>query len=911
MKKPKLNTSDPFAEPSDIFDTPASSVLVDNRPRQLGKPVKNVFPRTTAFDYRIAIIGEAPGRDEELQGEPFVGASGRFLNALLAKANIQRSALFVGNICQYRPPNDDISFFSRQGVEITSGLEQLKTDLALFEPNICVLLGKTALWAAKGVDDIGNWRGSVFISDVSGPFLGRKCIASYHPAACLRQYEWTPLLVFDLKKALKHAFNPRLDERHRDLLWNLSYEELISELDSIIRNKTPVSPDIEGGLSSLSCCSFATSATRSILVPFTKLDGSSYWETDEQEYQIWDRFVRILSDVRIPKCWQNGLYDRFILQYGYNIVVRGNVDDTMLKFWEQWCELEKGLASQCSILTDECYYKFERKSADYQTQAIYCCKDSANTYEINSKLEKILARNNPRGLEHYRFNNALLNPILYMELRGIRYDTTSANQRRIDVLNHIYDLQADLDQIAGCSCPTDRNLLRDLVANKLCYKRDQTKPKKDHVEDYKWAMHTLSQPNELSKIQLSRLNVILGRSMNIKSAAFKTFLYETLKLPKQYHPVTGALSTNYEALLKIQRKQKHQAVQLAIEIGELRTRAQMLAISADPDGRVRCGYNVVGTETGRLTCYTSPTGSGYNLQTIPAENQQKPKDHPLRGGLRDLFIADEGSYLFQCDLSGADGWTVGARLASLGDPTMLDDLRARLKPAAIICYMLRHGHDSLRGKTREEIRDLLKEISKDSWDYFACKQGIWGTCYTMGPRKLAEVIHIQSEGKVYMSESETRDFQRAVFARYNVRLWHDAVARYIRNCKGTPTLTSPSGHTRKFFGRPDDILAQMLAHEPQSVTTYATNLAVYKLWTDPENRLYKGEHCTLRIEPLHQVHDALIGQFRIDDTSWAVDKIKSYFNNPINIAGQTIVIPFEGAYGTNWALDDKSKVGSI
>lgn len=356
------------------------------------------------------------------------------------------------------------------------------------------------------------------------------------------------------------------------------------------------------------------------------------------------------------------------------------------------------------------------------------------------------------------------------------------------------------------------------------------------------------------------------------------------------------------------REKASRVVSLALEISSLRTRAQMLQIDADKDGRVRCGYNIVGTETGRITCYTSPSGSGYNLQTIPKEDTLKADDHPLRGGMRDLFVADEGCYIFECDLSGSDGWTIGANLASLGDSTMIDDLRFGLKPAAVICYMLRHGNDSLQNRDRSKIKNLLSEVKKEDWDYFACKQGIWGTCYLMGPDKLATVIAKRSEGKVWLTREQVYAFQQAVFTRYNVKKWHEATLKYLKQQPYPPTLTSASGHTRKFFGRKDEVLGEALAHEPQSITTFCINLAMHNLWTDKENRLPNNK---LRIEPLHQIHDALLGQFKIEDTAWAISRIKHYFTNPIRIAGQEITIPFEGTYGTNWALDKSSKVGSI
>lgn len=118
-------------------------------------------------------------------------------------------------------------------------------------------------------------------------------------------------------------------------------------------------------------------------------------------------------------------------------------------------------------------------------------------------------------------------------------------------------------------------------------------------------------------------------------------------------------------------------------------------------------------------------------------------------------------------------------------------------------------------------------------------------------------------------------------------------------------MTAASGQTRIFFDRKDEILPKAVAHEAQVNTTYATNLAMYRLWSDGENR--EGQSTSiynsgvrLRVEPLHQVHDALLGQFRKDFTPWAIDKIKSWFNNSMMIAGQRITIPFEGHYGRSW-----------
>lgn len=889
-----------------------------------GKPVPNIFPTITNQPYRIAIIGDCPSQDDERIGQPFVGTSGKFLNALLAKHNILRDACFLGNACQIRPPGGDITKFERDGEEVQRGLYNLYLDLAKYKPNICLLLGKLPLWAfhSNNGAQLDSWRGSLFVDTHN-----IKCLVSHHPSTCLRQYDYTPLLTFDIGKAKQESFSPILQINERYLETKLTVDETINRLEQVSLTKPLIALDIEGYVDAMSCLSIATSSTDCFIVPFSTRDGRNYYSSPDDERRVWKALIAVLADPKIPKVLQNSLYDRFVLQYSYNIVIRGVVDDTMLKHHELYCELEKSLGFQCSLYTKQPYYKSDRKSDDRETFWRYCCMDSAVTHEINTKLEQWL-----QGPEkaHYRFNIDLLNPILYMENRGIKYDTALASKRQTEIQQLVYETQYKIDQIAGKGLPKNSTpeSLVSLIRSTMCFKRDDSTPKKAFVNDLPKCIELANGYPQCSVSDLGYLSTALGMSLNTKGEGLKEYLYGELKLPTQYaiDPNTKQkrISTNYESLLRLTKLSDNPILPLILDMGELRTRSQMLAISADKDGRIRCGYNIVGTETGRLTCYTSPTGSGYNLQTIPSENTLKPLDHPCRNGMRDLFVADDGYYIFQCDLSGADGWTVAAHLASLGDPTMLDDYRAGIKPAKVLCYLMRHGASSLTGKTRQEIKDLTKSVEKDSWDYFASKIGQHGTSYLMGARKLANQVFIQSEGRIVVSESDMKNLQRLFTIRYRVQIWHDWMKRHLAKQPYPPKLSGASGMTRKFFGRQTDVLGQALAHEPQVNTTYATNLAAHRLWNDRENRKFESYQrrdiqdlstaslrTLLKIEPLHQVHDALLGQFKITDTEWAITKIKQWFDNEIVIAGIKLKIPFEGNYGTNWALDKQSKVGDI
>jgi DNA polymerase len=126
--------------------------------------VENQQPVVAPNAQRIAIVGEAPGEQEENYGIPFVGASGQLLDRTLSDVGISRQQCFVGNICRVRPPGNDINRFPWDGEEIQSGLARLRLDLGTFNPNIVVLLGNAALRAAGKDGKISEWRGSLFES---------------------------------------------------------------------------------------------------------------------------------------------------------------------------------------------------------------------------------------------------------------------------------------------------------------------------------------------------------------------------------------------------------------------------------------------------------------------------------------------------------------------------------------------------------------------------------------------------------------------------------------------------------------------------------------------------------------------------------------------------------------------------
>ena len=102
--------------------------------------------RETAETARIMIVGEAPGANENGQGRPFVGASGRVLNDLLAAARLDRSKVFITNVLKYRPPGNR----TPSTLEGLHGQEELRREWTILRPTLTIAVGATAHWVLRG-----------------------------------------------------------------------------------------------------------------------------------------------------------------------------------------------------------------------------------------------------------------------------------------------------------------------------------------------------------------------------------------------------------------------------------------------------------------------------------------------------------------------------------------------------------------------------------------------------------------------------------------------------------------------------------------------------------------------------------------------------------------------------------------
>jgi DNA polymerase len=153
------------------------------------RPDKKVVVGVGNLDAKIMFVGEAPGAEEEIQGEPFVGPAGQLLNKMIKAMGVDRSEVYIGNIMNWRPEMDATRGGEQVGnrpptaEEMAHCLPYLRAQIAIVKPQLLVALGGTAAKGLIGADAVptlgavkGQWH----------DFAGTPLMITYHPSYLLR-----------------------------------------------------------------------------------------------------------------------------------------------------------------------------------------------------------------------------------------------------------------------------------------------------------------------------------------------------------------------------------------------------------------------------------------------------------------------------------------------------------------------------------------------------------------------------------------------------------------------------------------------------------------------------------------------------------------------------------------------------
>lgn len=331
----------------------------------------------------MAILGEAPGEEEERAGVPFIGASGRLLrNHLLPDAGLDDRWFHILNTFSKRPPYNNLKVYTatktelkKEGLPILGTplqkrylrpeywymIEETRDVLSSIKPDLIIGLGATALWLLSGESAITSYRGTFFNSTHG------RAICTFHPAAILRQWGNYPVAWADLSKVTLMLRNELPDPLERTFYINPDFRE-IREVYDIFSNfpTDTLGVDIETAPSTgqITTISFST-PTLGICIPlwnrYAKSEPSYWSHIDELLAWRWiDRFANLPN----PKVLQNGIYDsQYLLDAPIPIRLRNYCDDTNILHHALQPELPKDLGTLASLYLNEPAWKQMRISA--------------------------------------------------------------------------------------------------------------------------------------------------------------------------------------------------------------------------------------------------------------------------------------------------------------------------------------------------------------------------------------------------------------------------------------------------------------------------------------------------------------------------------------------------------------------
>lgn len=173
-----------------LIDQIKADILKQNICPDLARTAKQLVMGDGNPDSDIVFIGEAPGKNEDEQGIPFVGAAGRFLNEMLNMIGLKREDIYITNIVKYRPPENRDPLPE----EKEAFLPFLKKQLTVIKPKLIVFLGRHSMEV---------FLPGLKISDVHGQpkrYEGQVYLPLYHPAAALYDGSLRQILIDDFMR---------------------------------------------------------------------------------------------------------------------------------------------------------------------------------------------------------------------------------------------------------------------------------------------------------------------------------------------------------------------------------------------------------------------------------------------------------------------------------------------------------------------------------------------------------------------------------------------------------------------------------------------------------------------------------------------------------------------------------------
>lgn len=797
---------------------------------------------------KLAIVGEAPGAEEERQGRPFVGSTGKIVDDILISLNQPRETVYLTNVVKIRPPGNNIDALHILGKSINDFIPQLQEELNQLQPNAVIALGNTALTALTGYHGIEKYRGSILPCSIAQT----KVIPTIHPASLLhsdnsegklRSWKDLTFIKWDFKRAIDQSQFPEYNPPKRNLI--IANNAL--QLDRFLRKwegSIYCSVDIETFKTIPLCIGLAFSSDEAISVP---LFLSSMTRSDQ--ISCWEMCARLLADKDVYKIGQNFKFDQRLLRsccndtVNFGFKVNSFFFDTMLAFRTIYPELPSSLQFSTSILTEEPYYKDEGKEYNpkkdkFNRLLLYNAKDAAVTYEV---FEREYCELESFGIRDFFFNKVM----------------------------PLHDFYSRVEQ---------RGIKRDNFQKK--------------VLDEKYKDQRKELEKELFSLTYEYLDDPINVNSNGRNGDVPKLLFGLMKIPVRKSTDEKTL----DALMRnaVKNPQKKRILELILEIRKVKkTIGTYIDHEVDYRGRTLTSVRIA-LETGRTSnrilkapVTTKPFGLAF--QTIT-------KHGDVGNDLRSMFIPDEGHVLIEPDLSGAE-----ARVVSIlaRDEKLLKIFKYNLDLHRITKAWIDSLHIDLLEEFFINDNDLLcQELSKrinkhlksliDDEERQIGKKFRHAGHYDMGKREAARQTGL-SEWK------SSQILTRFHATNPNIReVFHKEIQEVLRD--NNRALISPHGRRRQFLNRwGDELFKEAYAQIPQATVSDHLKFSAKVI-----------ESRAPWVQILSESHDSFLAQIPINQVDKAVTIITEELERPIDFSKCSLprgelIIPCEIKIGEkNW-----------
>lgn len=791
------------------------------------------------LDARIVLVGEAPGKYENMHKRPFVGPSGAKLNDWWKLVGLKRSDFYITNVHKLQPKANKIETVPR--AELAASIDALLDELAqLQEPYIIVPTGNTALRAITGKAGILKWRGSI-ISCIDRAGRTIKVVPTIHPAATFRSPYLEKRCRRDWERIASECHTPEIHVPTREHFINPTLED-VAMFHAEAMQAPALAIDIETPRKvraeyvrttkkgkavykkfrderHLAMVGFATSADFSFTIPTTL----AYWRDEETLALVW-QYIKEICENDSPKILQNGMFDAFWLRTDRDIRINNFRYDCLAMHHALDPADDHDLAYMSSVDSREPYWKDSGKDTDnddddpeaftssFDEFQRYNGKDCAVEFELADTYAGRLASEGLLGFyeNHYA---ALIDPLLDITTHGVAVDVRAMRYRYARLQAECIRLQDTLTTLAGEPLFTKKSLSTKKVSK---------------------------------------------------------FLYETLKLPKTI--IKGKTTVNEVALRRMAIKHKTNGIATKA-IGAILDHRRKFQLGTflqdekcDGDNRLRCTYKFT-TEFNRLASSKNPRGTGRNLQNIDRE-------------ILDIFVPDPGCIMLECDLSQAEDRIVKCLAFNITGNTALLQ-RARSMPwendehkrAAVAVF-----HTAINAVTKDQ-RYLAKRVRHAS-------------NYGMHGKRLSD--ELLKDGYTYTPEECQAMIDDLLNADHDILDWQKATRREIIEHK---CLTNSWGRVMDFsYERLDDELFRRgYAFRPQSEVGMLLN----QYGLRPCYEYIRDNNLRAKINM--QVHDALKISCPPDEALEIAVLLKRSLERPRFYGPTKLTIPCEFKLGLNAA----------